>query len=364
MSVSLTASRSALAITLIAGFTMTVIGGASALTTDEIANYKGADRQNVLEAGAKKEGELLWIGGLNEKRGTRPILKAFKKKYPFIKAKAIRTGTSSALQRVLAEHRAKTYRVDLINANVVGDLIGAGLAQPFYSPNMAAFPKDQQDPRRITGNLRFSYHGVAAWNTDLVKKADAPQKYSELLNPKWKGKLIGTDSFETGIPYLITYYIKTQGEKKAIDFAMKLSKQKVKVSSASLRNVVDLMAAGEHTMLINPAVHHIGQAKKKKAPVEASMAGPVLARAGYFTVLTSAPHPHATMLLVDFLLTEQVGKIISKARYFPAHPAVKPIKSMQPYTPRARGLKQVSITDRDLDKLAKRSAEIFKKHFQ
>jgi iron(III) transport system substrate-binding protein len=145
---------------------------------------------------------------------------------------------------------------------------------------------------------------------------------------------------------------------------MKLSKQKVKVSSASLRNVVDLMAAGEHTMLIFPAVHHIGQAKKKKAPVEASMAGPVLARPGYFTLLTSAPHPNATMLLVDFLLTKEVGKIISKARYFPAHPDVKPIKSMQPYTPRARGLKQVSLTDTDLSKLAKRSADIFKKYFQ
>ena len=364
MSMSLIKGRYALGTLLVAGFALGTVGAVSAQSVDKIANYKGSDRQAFLEKGAKKEGELLWIGGLNEKRGTRPILKAFKKKYPFIKAKAIRTGTSSALQRILAEHRAGTPRVDLVNANVVGDLVNAGLAQKFHSPVFAAYPKEDLDPRGITGNLRFSYHGVAAWNTNLVKASEAPKTYDDLLNPKWQGKLIGTESFETGIPYLITYLTAVRGEKKALDFAQKLSKQKVKVSSASLRNVVDLMAAGEHTMLINPAVHHIGQAKRKGAPVEASMAGPVITRPGYFSLLTSAPHPHAAMLLIDFLLTKEVGKIVGKARYFPAHPEVDPIKAMKPYTPKARGLKKIIMTDVVVEKNYKRSAEIFKKYFQ
>ena len=126
------------AISLIAVFALADTGGAFARSVAEIANLTGPDRQKILEQGAKKEGALLWIGGLNQKRARRPILKAFKKKYPFIDAKGIRTGSRKALQRVLAEHRAKTPRVDVINSNVVVSLKKAGLVQAFRSPALDA----------------------------------------------------------------------------------------------------------------------------------------------------------------------------------------------------------------------------------
>lgn len=349
---------------LITVFTLAGTGGALARTVAEIADLTGPDRQKILEEGARKEGEVLWIGGLNQKRARRPLLKAFIKKYPFINAKGIRTGSRKALQRVLAEHRAKTPRVDVINANVVISLKKAGLVQDFRTPALDAYPKKEKDPNRTWATMRYSYHGVAAYNTNLVSAADAPKTFADLLNPKWKGKMVWGDSAETGGPFLITYLRRNWGEAKAVDFIKKLSEQKVVTRTSSVRNILDLVVAGEHHIMISPALHHVGGARKKGAPIQASMVNPVLARNGYFMLMKTAPHPHAAMLLIDFILGKEAQKILRKARYFPAHPEVEPAKQMRPYQPRLNGLEQFTIDAEMLHAEAKRSGEIFRKYFK
>ena len=357
-------SRLLPAIGLIAVFALADTAAAFARTVAEIANLTGPDRQKILEEGARKEGALLWIGGLNQKRARRPILKAFIKKYPFIEAKGIRTGSRKALQRVLAEHRAKTPRVDVINANVVVSLKKAGLVQPFRSPELDSYPKKEKDPNRIWATMRYSYHGVAAYNTDMVSAAEAPKTFDDLLDPRWKGKMVWGDSAETGARYLITFLRKTRGEAKTLDFLKKLSKQKIVTRTSSIRNILDLVVAGEHHIMISPALHHVGGARKKGAPIEAAMVSPVLARNGYFMLMKSAPNPHAAMLLIDFILSEEAQKILKKARYFPAHPKVKPAKQMRPYQPRLKGLEQFTVDAEMMHAEAKKSDEIYRKFFQ
>src|SRR5262245_12099626 len=93
-----------------------------ALTPEEIANYTGADRQKVLEEGAKKEKALLWMGGINEPTGARPLLQAYMAKYPYIDAKYIRTGTADGTRRLMTEVRAKNVQTDLYNGASYLDL--------------------------------------------------------------------------------------------------------------------------------------------------------------------------------------------------------------------------------------------------
>ena len=347
-----------------AALTALALGGALAASVEEIANLAGPDRQKILEEGARKEGEVLWIGGLNQRRARRPILKAFRKKYPFIDAKGVRTGSRKALQRVLAEHRAGTPRVDVINSNVVVSLKKAGLVQAFRSPALDAYPKKEKDPNRIWATMRYSYHGVAAYNTNLVAAADAPKTFADLLDPKWKGKMVWGDSSETGGPFLITYMRLNWGEAKALEFIKKLSKQAVVTRTSSIRNILDLVVAGEHHIMISPALHHVGGARKKGAPIQASMVDPVLARNGYFMLMKTAPHPHAAMLLIDFILSKEAQNILRKARYFPAHPEVQPAKQMRPYQPRLNGLDQFTIDAEMLHANAKRSDELFRAYFK
>lgn len=69
-----------------------------------------------------------------------------------------------------------------------------------------------------------SYLTMVTINTNLVKAADAPRSYDDLLKPKWKGKLAMPRS-----PSPWIYYSYAFGEKKAEQFLQTLlKKQKIK----------------------------------------------------------------------------------------------------------------------------------------
>ena len=74
-----------------------------ALTTEEILNYKGPDRQKLLEGGARKEGTVVIYSGMIVNQLLRPLAAAFEKKYPFIKTIYWRGDGNQILVKVLAE---------------------------------------------------------------------------------------------------------------------------------------------------------------------------------------------------------------------------------------------------------------------
>lgn len=343
---------------------LSLASGADALTLDEIANYNKPDRQKVLEEGARKEGELLWIGALDEKKASRPLLEAFMKHYPYIKARSIRMNTAEAVVRVLAEYRAKSPRVDLLNGSGVRDVKDIKLAHPFYSPMLDQYPAEFKDPERTSAAIRYTYQGVATWNTNLVKPEDAPKTFESLLDPKYKGKMVWSDSVESGAPFLITYLRQIWGEKKTADWLDKLSKQDVVTRGEAAQNITDFIVAGEYPIMINPALHHVAGRRAVKAPIDGSMQDPVLARNDNIMILTNAPHPHATMLLIDFLLDKEAQSLLKGAQYYPANPGVDPADEMKPYLPRAFGYKQYNLDDEIVFGNAKSSQEMYIKYFR
>lgn len=338
------------------------IHGAHAATIDEIANLTGPDRQSILEAGARREGAVTMIGGLSQDM-RRELLAAFMKKYPFIEAGGQRMGSAATLQRVLAEQRSKSFRSDLVVSSLVVELKQAGIVQPFRSPIIETFPPELQEPDHLYGSYRLAYHGIA-YNTNLVSAADAPKRYEDLLDPKWKGRMVWNDSASTGAPLLILYLRKVWGEERTETYLRALAKQKIVTRPSSLRNVLDLLIAGEHAVMLNAAFHHVAASKAKGAPVDATMQEPVLARNNYVLLLKDAPHPHAAMLLIDFLMDEEAQRMMSLDYYYPVNPAVPPLDEMIPFDP-IRQKKSVLLVDDDLLFQEKaHSVALFKKYFR
>ena len=72
---------------------------AHALTAEEIALLNRADRQKILEEGAKKEGKLVWYTPLIVNQAVRPLKEAFEKKYPFIKVDFHRANSRGLVQK-------------------------------------------------------------------------------------------------------------------------------------------------------------------------------------------------------------------------------------------------------------------------
>ena len=69
------------------------------------------------------------------------------------------------------------------------EIFKEGLFQKYESPERRAFTEDFKDK---DGYWVSAYHNasVMAYNTNLLKPADLPKSYDDLLDPKWKGKML------------------------------------------------------------------------------------------------------------------------------------------------------------------------------
>src|ERR1051326_2858401 len=85
--------------------------GAPTRSVADLANYRGADREEMLKAGAKKEGKLVWYTSLT---AHRDIANVFEAKYPGVKVETYRAGPSDLTRRLLSEAQSKRNIADLI----------------------------------------------------------------------------------------------------------------------------------------------------------------------------------------------------------------------------------------------------------
>lgn len=336
------------------------IGDAFGRNVAEIANLSGPDRQKILIEGAKKEGKLTLYTSLIVNQAVRPIKKGFEKKYPFIALEYIRSNSSKLIQRLLTENRARANKADVVAGSTSAGLKRAQLLQSFNSPEMAAYPKNYIQEERLWVNVRFSYNGIA-YNKKLVSEKDAPKSWEDLLNPRWKGKMVWGKSLETGGPLLIAHLRKLWGEDRAAAYFDKMAGQKVTTQAGSIRAILDLVVAGEYQIMVSAALHHVAISQKKGAKIGFSSPDPVIARPSHLQLIKAAPHPHAAMLFIDFLLSKEGQGILRKARYIPAHPKVDPLESMKRIVPRLNGLSERIYDPETVYVMRKKTMAIFKK---
>src|ERR1043166_5272069 len=77
----------------------------------DLANYRGADREEMLKAGARKEGKVVWYTSLT---AHREIANVFEARYPGIKVETYRAGPTDLGRRLLTEAEARRSIADLI----------------------------------------------------------------------------------------------------------------------------------------------------------------------------------------------------------------------------------------------------------
>lgn len=338
---------------------------ASALTREEAFRYKGADRQKVLEEGARKEGTVVMYSAMIVNQVQRPIADAFRKKYPFIDIKYWRGDSNQIVTKLTAESQANNFVADVVEGSGLSGGIGeASIAAPFYTPYMEILPaKDvAKDSTWVTTRYRYIALG---YNTRLVKPDEVPRTYEDLLNPKWRGKMAwnaGTDA--SGALITITSLRAAWGEEKAEAYLAKLGQQKIANLAQSNRAVVDRLIEGEFSLGIGISAHHPIISARKGAPSATVLLDPVPALNGTVQVTRGAKNPHAAMLLVDFLLSEETQKFLQTAEYFPANPKVEPEESLKSIVPRNAGVGDVVITPDMLVNNTAESARLFEKYFK
>ena len=299
----------------------------SAATVEEIALMKSTNREKLLVEGAKKEGKVVFYTGLIVDQVVRPVKAAFEKEYPFVQVDFFRGNAERLAQKMLAEYQAKRYDVDIVSGSATSTIVQrAGFMQRFYSPHLAEYPAELKDPRGFWGSTNV-YFMTLGYNTRSVKAADLPKSYEDLLNPRWKGQTMWATSRGSGAPQFIGNIFVTMGQEAGKAYLQKLKQQNIAKSTASARQILDMVIAGEYPMAIQIFNHHAYISKTAGAPVDWQPLEPVTATNNTIGVAKNAPHPYATMLFIDFVLSRQGQKVFQASNYLPAHPDVPALQA-------------------------------------
>jgi iron(III) transport system substrate-binding protein len=337
----------------------------SAQTADAILSYRGADREQKLIEGATKEGEVVFYSGMIVNQALRPVTEAFQKKYPFIRMTFWRADSEVIAAKVAAETRANNPVGDVIEGTGIGELaVREGIAQPAWSPQLAAIPERLRDPRGLWAPTRMSYFAIA-YNTRLVPPGAQPKTYDDLLDPKWRGQMAWPALTSIGAPLFVTNLRLAWGEDKAMVYLKQLAKQNIiNFGAGNPRTLVDRVIAGEYPIALQIFAHHPLISAGKGAPVTSQLLPPVASAAATVVIPKDVRHPNAALLLMDFLLSREGQQILAASEYLPVRDDVEPLKQIAPIVPSRAGVAENFISPENLLAYTESSAKIVETLFR
>jgi ABC-type Fe3+ transport system substrate-binding protein len=160
----------------------------------------------------------------------------------------------------------------------------------------------------------------AGYNTNLVRKQDAPKTYEDLLDPKWKGKL----GIEADDAVWFGALANTMGEGKTI----KLFRDLVRINGLSVRKghtlLANLVISGEVPYALTLYHYKAEQLKNAGAPLDWHVLPPGFARFLGTGIMRRAPHPHGAVLFLDFMLSD-AQRVLLDRDFTPTNMKVKPL---------------------------------------
>jgi len=332
---------------------------------DGILTYAGPDRTERLIEGAKKEGQLTYYSAMIVNQALRPLTAAFQKKYPFIKMSYWRGDSEDIETKLSAEMRANNPVADVVEGTGIGELaVRAGLAQPAWSPQLADIPEKMRDPRRLWVPTRMSYFSIA-YNTRFVAASSVPRTYEDLLDEKWKGRMAWPLLSAIGAPLFVTNLRLAWGDDKAMAYFQRLRTQNiVNFGAGNPRTLVDRVIAGEYAIALQIFAHHPLISADKGAPVTSRLLPPVASAPGTLVIPKGSRHPHAALLLMDFLLSKEGQQILAAAEYLPVRTDVEPLARIAPIVPSRAGVEENFISPEKLNAYTESSAKIVEDLFR
>lgn len=288
--------------------------------------YKGADRDQKLVEGAKREGVLVWYTSLAPTEST-PLGQAFEKKYG-VKVEIWRAVSEKIVQRVVTEGRAKRHAFDVVETNApeLEALSRENLLGAFHSPYFADLPAFALPAHRQWASDRMSVYGVA-FNTNLIKREELPKNYEGFLDPKWKGK-IGVEATDSD---WMAAAINGMGKERGSAFMRKLADMRPDIRKGHIL-LAELVSAGEVPIGLTIYQSNATTLKKRGGPIEWVALDPVVTRPQAIGVAKNALHPHAALLFADYVLSPEGQALLESMGRSPTSTKIKSEFSNMKYT--------------------------------
>jgi iron(III) transport system substrate-binding protein len=274
--------------------------------------YQGADREQRVLEGAKKDKQVVVYTSLNLKDSV-PITQAFEKKYG-VKVELWRSSSEKVLQRAITEARAGRFAVDAfeLNGPELEAMYREGLLDEFYSPEFKNLPPAAFPKHRHSAADRFNFFTIA-YNTNLVKPNEVPNSYEDLAHPRWTGR-IGIEASDTD---WFGSIVKHMGEAKGLALFRKIAQQKPQMRTGHTL-IAELVASGEIPLAATIYNHNAERLLVNGAPIKWKALTPTFGRPNGVAVAKRAQRPHAALLFVDFMLSHEGQTLIKQRNRVPA----------------------------------------------
>jgi iron(III) transport system substrate-binding protein len=210
---------------------------------------------------------------------------------------------------------------------------------PYRSPNAKGIPTALVDTDGYWTGFSARIR-VIAYNTTLVKSADAPTSVFDLADPRWRGQVAIADPRFGSTSFHVAALYAAAGDERMDAFFHRLKANDVKIVDGN-SVVRDLVVRGEvkigltDTDDVNVAIED-GQPIAMVLPDAAGLGVPVMPN--MVSLIANAPHVEEGQRLIDFLLSRDVEEQLARsaAVQIPLHagvPGPKNIPAIETFTP-------------------------------
>ena len=312
-----------------------------------------ASAQDARLEAAKKEGKVAWYTSLVLPSAEK-VAKLFEAAYPGIKVDVHRTGSERVLQRVMQELQANIKNADVLHTSDAGHFVllrEKKLIMKYTPAGVEKFPPGFKDKDGYHYGLRATV-SVIAYNPKMISAAEAPRGWKDLLDPKWRGKLVTAHPGYSGI---IATHVLALVNLHGWDYWKQLARNKLMLVQ-SAADPAGVVASGERQVAVNGGDYTFYQSRKKGNPIEMvypKEGVPLIVSPNAIT--SFAPHPNAAKLFTDFIFTRDVQQLLADSEgLYTGHPDVK-------YPPDKPKLSELKLLQTEPEELEKRAEEIKKR---
>ncbi len=250
---------------------------------------------------AKKEGSVVVWGP--QKNTLSYISEHFNKDYPGIKvvtAASLRSGP-----KIIAEAKAGKHSLDTFIFPISSGML------PLHQRKLLAkgpwdifgVPKEKQYLNgHVAGLNNLAY--VVVYNTKFVKPNEVPNKWEDLLHPRWKGRLLGSPFL---FPHLMSYFNLVWKDDRVAAYTRKMvNEQKILLPRGPREG---FLKSGERHLVVGDFTQLSKIYKDHGVPTKYKFMD--LTPSPQFTsaVMANAPHPNAGRLLAGWLTTKTAVKL-------------------------------------------------------
>ena len=276
----------------------------------------------ALAQGARAEGDVTWYIAQMDTETAERMGRAFTARYPGVRVSVIRTTGQVAYERLLQDLKNNAPQCDVFSSTDIAQypaLKARGALAEYWpegAEGLLPAARDASDPGFYYPSALISH--LLIHNTAKVKPEDAPKAWTDLLDPKWKGRVAtGHPAFSGCTGVWVVALRKLYGW----PYFEKLAKNNPRVGRSG-NDPVTLINAAECLVGPAPAGTAFQQVDKGNPIQPVYPADGATLCVGPSAVMAKAPHPNAARLFQDWLISEEYARLSVASHVDPVRPGL------------------------------------------